>query len=65
MADQIEQRIMPKLRGIEVSDADRPLRQIQAVIEECEDQLLLNAFKQGADSQQQIFIWRGLDRAEE
>ena len=65
MADQIEQRIMPKLRGVEVVDADKPLRQIQAVIEECEDQLLLNAFKQGADSQQQIFIWRGLDRAEE
>ncbi|MBN1972704.1 MAG: AAA family ATPase, partial [Sedimentisphaerales bacterium] len=65
MADQIEQRIMPKLRGVEVADVDRPLRQIQKVIEECEDQLLLNAFKQGADSQQQIFIWRGLDRAEE
>lgn len=65
MADQIEQRIMPKLRGVEVADADTPLRQIQAVIEESEDQPLLNAFKQGADSQQQIFIWRGLDRAEE
>jgi len=65
MADQIEQRIMPKLRGVEVTDADIPLRQIQAIIEECEDQLLLKAFKQGADSQQQIFIWRGLDRAEE
>lgn len=65
MADQIEQRIMPKLRGVEVADADRPLRQIQAVIEECEDKLLLDVFKQGADSQQQIFIWRGLDRAED
>ena len=65
MADQIEQRIMPKLRGVEVADADRPLRQIQAVIEECEDQLLLKAFKQGAASQLQIFIWRGIDRAEE
>jgi len=65
MADQIEQRIMPKLRGVEVADADRPLRQIQTVIEECDDSLLLNAFKKGSDSQQQIFIWRGLDRAEE
>lgn len=64
MADQIEQRIMPKLRGVEVADADRPLRQIQAVIEECGDNLLLDAFKRGADSQQQIFIWRGLDRSE-
>ena len=65
MADQIEQRIMPKLRGVEVADADGPLRQIEAVIQECEDDLLLNAFKQGAASQQQIFIWRGLDRTEE
>jgi hypothetical protein len=65
MADQIEQRIMPKLRGIEITDADTPLRQIQAVIEECDDPLLLNAFKDGTDSQRQIFNWRGLDRAEE
>ncbi|MGA1825733.1 MAG: AAA family ATPase [bacterium] len=65
MADQIEQRIMPKLRGVEIAETDYPLRKIQSVIEECNDQLLLKVFKQGADPQQQVFIWRGIDREEE
>jgi len=63
MADQIEQRIMPKLRGIEIADAGAPIHKIQSIIENCEDQQLLNAFKQGS-SNQQIFIWRGIDRTE-
>lgn len=62
MADQIEQRIMPKLRGVEVDEYQKPLKEIQKVIEECQDELLINAFRRGADSQQQVFIWRGLDR---
>ena len=65
MADQIEQRIMPKLRGIEISEAEQPLKKIQSVIKECEDESLLNAFTQGKRSQQQVFIWRGLDRMED
>ena len=63
MADQIEQRIMPKLRGIEISDSDQSLRQIQSVIEQCDDQGLLDAFKKGSENQQ-IFIWKGIDRTE-
>jgi len=63
MADQIEQRIMPKLRGIEIADAGGPIHKIQSIIEHCDDQNLLNAFKQGS-SNQQIFIWRGIDRTE-
>ncbi|MCK4827933.1 chromosome segregation ATPase-like protein, partial [bacterium] len=63
MADQIEQRIMPKLRGIEISDANQPLKKIRSVIEQCEDQDLFDAFKKGSENQQ-IFIWRGLDRTE-
>jgi len=63
MADQIEQRIMPKLRGIEIANAGAPIHKIQSIIEYCEDQQLLNAFKQGS-SNQQIFLWRGIDRTE-
>jgi len=63
MADQIEHRILPKLRGIEIADAGGPIHRIQSIIEQCEDQHLLNAFKQGS-SNQQIFIWRGIDRTE-
>lgn len=65
MADQIEQRIMPKLRGIEIGEADQPLREIHSVIKDCDDEPLLEAFTQGAQSQQQVFIWRGLDRNED
>jgi 5-methylcytosine-specific restriction endonuclease McrBC GTP-binding regulatory subunit McrB len=63
MADQIEQRIMPKLRGIEIADSDQSLKKIRSVIEQCDDQKLLDAFKKGSENQQ-IFIWRGLDRTE-
>lgn len=69
MADQVEQRILPKLRGIELNEAEQPLAEIrsviQDVIQECNDTPLLNAFDQGRESQQQVFIWRGLDRTEE
>lgn len=65
MADQIEQRIMPKLRGIEIGNADQPLDEIQSVIQGCDDASLINAFKQGRQSQEQVFIWRGLDRTED
>ncbi len=63
MADQIEQRIMPKLRGIEIEDANQPLTRIRSIIEQCDDQKLLNAFKKGSENQQ-IFLWRGIDRME-
>jgi predicted nucleic acid-binding Zn-ribbon protein len=63
MADQIEQRIMPKLRGIEIEDANQPLTKIRSIIEQCDDQRLLNAFKKGSENQQ-IFLWRGIDRME-
>jgi hypothetical protein len=65
MADQIEQRIMPKLRGIEIGEAAQPLKEIQSVINECEDQALLQAFKKGEESEEKGFIWRGLDRTED
>jgi 5-methylcytosine-specific restriction endonuclease McrBC GTP-binding regulatory subunit McrB len=64
MADQIEQRILPKLRGVEISDTREALRKIQSVIDQCEDSQLLKAFKKGY-SNQEIFIWRGIDRIEE
>jgi len=65
MADQIEQRIMPKLRGIEIGEAAKPLKEIQSVISECDDPALLEAFKKGQESEEKGFIWRGLDRTED
>jgi hypothetical protein len=64
MADQIEQRILPKLRGIDVEDARPALEKIRKVIAELEDDRLTNAFQAGYQDQAS-FIWRGIDRAEE
>jgi len=63
MADQIEQKIMPKLRGIEIDGTEQPRKKILSIIDQCKDTDLLDAFKKGSDGQQ-IFIWRGLDRTE-
>jgi len=62
-ADQIEQRILPKLRGIELDEAQKPLKAIRKVLQDCDDPKLLEAFDQGA-ANQQTFIWRGIDRTE-
>ena len=62
-ADQIEQRILPKLRGLELDEAQKPLKAIRKVLQDCEDPKLLEAFDQGA-ADPQTFIWRGLDRTE-
>lgn len=65
LADQIEQRIMPKLRGIELEDSNSGLDAIEKVVEDTEDKALLMAFRQGRDSKSGTFLWRGLDRGEE
>jgi hypothetical protein len=65
LADQIEQRIMPKLRGIELEDNEGGLEAIHKVLEETHDQALLAAFKNGIKSKTGTFLWRGLDRGEE
>lgn len=65
LADQIEQRIMPKLRGLELEDNEGGLDAIRKVVEDTRDQALLSAFCQGTESKTGTFLWRGLDRGEE
>lgn len=67
MADQIEQRILPKLRGIDLQaeDAHAPLDQLRDLIADVGDTDLRDAYEScRARSQQsgQPFMWRGLDR---
>ena len=64
LADQIEQRILPKLRGIELEGNEDGLRKLEKVIEAADDGPLLNAFRRGMDSRSGTFLWRGLDRGE-
>jgi hypothetical protein len=65
LADQIEQRILPKLRGLEIEDNGPGFEEIAKVVNETRDPALLAAFRQGMDSKNGTFLWRGLDRGEE
>ena len=63
MADQIEQRIMPKLRGLELEGNQEALDAIKKVIKQAEDAALMKAFESAAEHHSGTFLWRGLDRS--
>ncbi len=64
LCDQIEQKILPKLRGRELSSIDRALDGLISIAREHdEEQLLENAILKGRDNALEgTFIWQGLDR---
>jgi hypothetical protein len=59
MADQIEQRILSKLRGIEPDLAQDALQIICSVIDELEDEPLKKAFKESWENQL-TFLFHGV-----
>ena len=64
-ADQIEQRVMPKLRGVDPSSSDgqTALQGVQSLIDELGDAELLDAFNRGLKANDgQSFIWYGARR---
>lgn len=63
MADQIEQRIMPKLRGLELEGNQEALEAIKKVIKQADDAALMRAFEAAAEHPSGTFLWRGLDRS--
>lgn len=65
MADQVEQKIMPKLRGVDIhqQQAGQALNGVEAVLEELGDEELLTTYR--ACLQETgfgIFNWRGVTR---
>jgi predicted nucleic acid-binding Zn-ribbon protein len=64
MADQIEQRILPKLRGIDLEEQGGHLMEIRKLINDLGDDALLKAFDDSSNRDANTFIWRGVDRAE-
>ena len=65
MADQIEQRIFPKLRGVEsdVAQAPAALQAIGRVIDQLEDEDLRMAFRESWERENQAtFLFRGVLR---
>ena len=63
MADQIEQRILPKLRGIDLEEQGAYITEIRNLIDELEDKALAAAFEASKSKESNTFIWRGVDRA--
>lgn len=68
-ADQLEQRILPKLRGIDLADASnsQPLRKIGEMIrDELHDDALYGAFQRASqdDGSGRPFLWMGVRREE-
>ncbi|MDA9264578.1 AAA family ATPase [Planctomycetota bacterium] len=63
MADQIEQKILPKLRGKEMREVGEALTRLETAVDVLGDAQLLQAIKDGREGGSGAFIWRGLDRA--
>jgi hypothetical protein len=66
LADQIELKLLPKLRGVEVSENAQPLNRIEEVIQELgdENKMLLDQFRncrQQAQNTTNLFAWRGVE----
>ena len=66
IADQIEMRILPKLRGVPLEDFQAPFQQLSELIRsDAEDSLLADRLDTLVAAQRQgvgQFSWRGLDR---
>ena len=62
MSDQIEQRILPKLIGLDMQmpGVDDAISTISKILEEVDDENLIRKIK--ANDNNDYFQWRGLDR---
>ena len=67
MADQIEQKILPKFRGLEPSQpqVQEALSQVNTILRELEDNVLLGAVQRAAGHTDQPFMFSGVDRLAE
>ncbi len=65
ISDQIEQKILPRLRGVDPTERQGSLafKKIRSVVRECKDELLENHLQRL--TQDNYFQWIGLDRARE
>jgi len=65
-ADQVEQKIIPKLRGIDVNDnaTNATLNEVAIIISQLNDPLLEEAFRLAREESRRIgmFQWRGVTR---
>lgn len=66
VADQIEMKVMPKLRGLDPHDPQvgQALGEIQSVISSLGDEKLQSAIQESRGAESHQFLWHGVDRVE-
>lgn len=66
LADQVEMRLLPKLRGVEIENAENELNELVAYIEgDLQDATLAKALRESIEMAQNgtgQFVWRGVAR---
>jgi len=67
MADQVEQKILPKFRGLDatVPDVGRAIDQLCNLLQELDDTQLLKTIEEARRGEEHLFAWHGLDRGAE
>ena len=61
LADQIAMRVMPKLRGIDLTEYGEVFNNLGQLLQQVKDPALQQAFDQARDSTQGFFDWRGIN----
>ncbi len=64
LIDQIEQRVLPKLRGRELGSIQYALDQLIGLIRRMEDPQLVAAIQDGKNDLEGTFFWTGIDRTD-
>ncbi len=64
IVDQIEQKVLPKLRGRELSTIQGALLQLTQLVSRLDDAGLVKAIEAGRSDTEGTFMWTGLDRVE-
>ena len=64
MADQIELKILPKLRGLDPTESNtrQAISRLQSVLDKVGDQALVSAFSNCIRQSEHQFVWHGVDR---
>lgn len=64
MADQIELKILPKLRGLDPTESHtlQAISRLRSVLDKVGDQALVNAFSNCVRQSAHQFVWHGVDR---
>lgn len=63
LSDQIEQKILPKVRGKEIGMIESPMRDLMTLVKDLDDEPLAAAIHRGLQDEHGVFMWNGLDRS--